>query len=161
MEVAGSELRGGSEPGSLSVRPMLCEFPPWLNPPRLGRGWGWGGVGGIGGASLGCCSPSSWTRLRTVRSLQLPQALPLFALCVYLLGLRGLHNILQGHKRPQRPSHALPGEVRVQKRAFNPESSTALRHAVAFISPGCSYDRPPRRFPHLRLAPPPFDLLPG
>lgn len=103
MEVAGSEISSGSEPSSTRVRLMLAEFPPRVEsssaaPPSLGR-----------------CSPSSWTRLRTVRSLQLPQALPLFAICVYLLGLHGLHNILQRHKRPQRTSHALPGEVRVQK----------------------------------------------
>lgn len=129
VEVAGSEVMGGLEPGSPSVWLMLGEFPPWLNPPRRGP-------------SLGRCSLSSWTRLRTVRSLQLPQALPLFAVCVYLLGLHGLHNILQGHKRPLRPSHALPGEVRVQKRPSNPVPWTGRRHGVAFISPGCLYDRP-------------------
>ncbi len=36
----------------------------------------------------------------------------------------------QGHKRPRRPSHALPGEVRVQKKPLNPELSTVLRHSV-------------------------------
>lgn len=35
-----------------------------------------------------------------------------------------------GHKRPRRPSHALPGEVRVQKKTLNPELSTVLRHSV-------------------------------
>lgn len=52
-----------------------------------------------------------------------PQACPLFA---SICSAYTAYITLQGHKRPWRPSHASPGEVRLQKKPLNPELSKAF-----------------------------------
>lgn len=117
------QIKGGHKP----YLPSFCwcleasgNFPPWLN-------------------STQCPISGPLYSIQLDKPLNsavpsVPQACPLFAVCIYLFSLHGLHNIA-GTQRPRRPSHALPGEVRVQKKPLNPELSTVLRHSVfPFVS---------------------------
>ena len=74
-----------------------------------------------------------------MRSLQLHRPV-LCSLSVSICSAYMAYITSQGHKRPRRPSHALPGEVRVQKKPLSPELSTVLRHSVLLSSAQFSLD---------------------